>query len=355
MSLCLNQNEGTVRQPDGAAGQRGSDPPVVTDGGRRPLITEIQRFSLQDGPGIRTTIFVKGCPLRCPWCHNPETQEASKEFYYYKSRCVSCGRCVEVCPSGASCLVKQADGRFTMELDRSLCQRCMRCVAVCLTDARAIAGQQMSIDDILREVLSDQPFYQNSGGGVTISGGDPLMYPKFVLELAQRLKAADVHVAIETSCFPKRWKIIAPLLPYIDLFIVDMKSLDPVKHEKVIGWPLKPIISNIQKLIESSANVRIHIPVVPGFNDSQNDFEMYKAFLGAYADRLNGVDILNYHAYGEGKYDALGRGEHYAYKGVEENPGDVVVPLAKGLRELGIRSVTVGGLVGITAVRDKSE
>ena len=314
-----------------------------------PLVTEIQRFSLQDGPGIRTTIFLKGCPLRCPWCHNPETQSSRQEFYYYQSRCVSCGRCAEVCPTGGSQLIRGDDGKPHMDLDRGQCERCMRCVAVCLTDARATAGQQMTMDEILREALSDKPFYKNSGGGVTISGGDPLTYPSFVLDLAGRLKAEGVHVAIETSCFPKRWEVVEPLLGVIDLFIVDLKSLDPEKHEKVIGWPLEPILRNVENLLNGSANVRIHIPVVPGFNDSANDFERYIEFLGKYADRLNGVDILNYHSYGQCKYDALGRGENYTYRDVEENPPEAVVPLAKGLHKLGIRSVTVGGLVGIGA------
>ncbi len=229
----------------------------------------------------------------------------------------------------------------------------MRCVAVCLTEARAIAGQQMSIEEILREALSDQPFYQNSGGGVTISGGDPLTYPAFVLELARRLKAADVHVAIETSCFPKRWEVIEPLLDHIDLFIVDLKSLQPEKHEATIGWPLEPILRNIKKLFEAGANVRIHIPVVPGFNDSEKDFALFTEFLREYAEKLNGVDILNYHCYGAGKYEALGRGESYTFKDEEENPPEAVLPLAKALRQLGIRSVTVGGLVGITARREQ--
>lgn len=348
MSLSSEQNENPKDTPADMAGsgERAStfEEAVV----RTPLVTEIQRFSLQDGPGIRTTIFLKGCPLRCPWCHNPEAQDARKELYYYHSRCVACGRCAEICPAKASRLVKGAGGKLTLELDRADCLRCMRCVAVCLTDARAVAGQQMSLEEILREALSDQLFYKNSGGGVTISGGDPLTFPAFVLELAQRLKAADVHVAIETSCFPKRWEVIEPLLDCVDLFIVDLKCLDPAKHESVIGWPLQPILDNVRRLFEGGANVRIHIPIIPGFNDSEEDFASYVEFLGQYADKLNGVDILNFHSYGAGKYEALGRSENYSYKDVEENPPEVVMPLAKALRNLGIRSVTVGGLVGIT-------
>lgn len=205
----------------------------------------------------------------------------------------------------------------------------------------------MSIEEILREALSDQPFYENSGGGVTISGGDPLLYPDFTLELARRLKAEGIHIAIETSFFPKRWSVIEPLVEFVDLFIVDLKTLDPQKHEAVIGWPLEPILANLRRLLQSKAGVRIHIPVIPGFNDSEQDFEKYVAYLRNHADRLDGVDILNYHAYAEGKYTFLGRGDSYQYKGVEENPSEKISPLAKGLKQAGIRSLTIGGLVGV--------
>ena len=230
----------------------------------------------------------------------------------------------------------------------------MRCVAVCLTEGRESVGQTMTIEDILQEVLSDEPFYRNSGGGVTISGGDPLLYPSFTLELARRIKERSVHVAIETSCFPKDWQTIQPLLEFVDLFIVDLKSMNHQKHAEVICWPLQPILDNIQHLLESKASIRIHIPVIPGFNDSQQDFEDYITYLSQYADQLDGVDILNYHVYGEGKYISLGRGNEYQYKGVEENPPEKVVPLAKRLKQAGIKSVTVGGLVGITASKEDS-
>lgn len=206
----------------------------------------------------------------------------------------------------------------------------------------------MTLEEILREVLADEPFYRNSGGGVTISGGDPLFHPAFTLELARRIKERDVHVAIETSCFPKNWGVIEPLLEFVDLFIVDMKSLNPAKHEEVVGWPLQPILDNIKRLMEARATLRIHIPVIPGFNDSPEDFDNYINFLSGHATQIEGVDILNYHVYGEGKYRSLGRQEEYQYSGVEENPPEKVVPLAKGLKLAGIKSVTIGGLVGIT-------
>lgn len=348
----MDQSKNMGQHPAIPAAERGCPAFDAKNGEGGPLITEIQRFSVQDGPGIRTTIFLKGCPLKCPWCHNPETQNSAQEVYYHPARCVSCGRCAEVCPSGSCNLVKRDDGHLVMDFDRSNCQRCMRCVSVCLTDAREISGQEMSLDEVLREALSDQLFYRNSGGGVTISGGDPLLYPAFVQELAQRLKAEGVHVAIETSCFPKRWSDIEPLLSCVDLFIVDLKSLDAEKHNAVIGWPLDIIRRNIEKLIRCGAHVRIHLPIIPGFNDTQVDFDGYIEFLGKFSEKLDGVDILNYHCYGEGKYNALGRGDTYAYKGVDENSPNVLLPLAAGLKKAGITSVTIGGLVGIGGRRE---
>lgn len=311
-----------------------------------PLITEIQRFSLQDGPGIRTTIFLKGCPLRCPWCHNPETQDARQEFYFYPDRCVGCGRCVAVCPAETSRLVRNSDGRTIVQIDRTNCQRCMRCVAACLTEARAIVGQHMSVDEILREALSDSAFYRNSGGGVTISGGDPLYFPDFTRQLASELHAHGVHVAIETSCFPKQGKVVESMIGIVDLFIVDLKTLDARKHLEVIGWPLAPILANLETLFAAGAKVRIHIPVIPGFNDSPADIDAYAEYLGKHAAAISGIDLLNFHCYGEGKYTFLGRAGSYQYSGVDETPAEKIVPLAQALKARGL-AVTIGGIVGI--------
>jgi len=311
-----------------------------------PLVTEIQRFSLQDGPGIRTTIFLKGCPLRCPWCHNPETQDARQEFYFYPDRCVGCGRCVAVCPADTSRLVRNSDGRTIVQIDRTNCQRCMSCVAACLTEARAIVGQHMSVEEILREALSDSAFYRNSGGGVTISGGDPLYFPDFTRQLAGELHARGVHVAIETSCFPKQGKVVESMIGIVDLFIVDLKTLDARKHLEVIGWPLAPILANLETLFAAGAKVRIHIPVIPGFNDSHADIEAYAEYLGKHAAAISGIDLLNFHCYGEGKYTFLGRAGSYQYSGVDETPAEKIVPLAQALKARGL-AVTIGGIVGI--------
>lgn len=317
-----------------------------------PLVTEIQRFCLQDGPGIRTTLFVKGCPLHCPWCHNPETQSVKKELYHYSNLCVQCGACVDICPQGACSLVAGPDGVPILEIDRENCIACGQCVDACLYNARELVGQQLSMDQILREVLSDDLFYQRSGGGVTISGGDPLLFPEFSLQLSKILREKGVHVAMETSCFPD-FRVIRPLIGNIDLFLVDIKTLDPKKHHEVIGRPLGPIVENISHLIDAEANVRIHLPIIPGFNDTTDDYNAYVDFLAPFAGKLTGVDVLPFHSYGLSKYEYLGREKTYQYKDVENKSPKHAAILAKALAKAGIVRVSVGGLVGMGSDRGK--
>lgn len=312
---------------------------------RIPLITEIQRFSLQDGPGIRSTVFFKGCPLKCPWCHNPETQGIAREFYYYPERCTHCGRCATVCPTGASQLLSESLRKPRLKLDRAKCTRCMKCVDACLSGARTIIGQALSMDDIVKEVLSDRLFYGNSGGGVTISGGEPLLFPEFTLELAKKFKKESLRVAIETSCF-QRWDKIEPLVNSIDLFIVDIKSFDYEKHRVIIGWPLSPILLNIARLTTAGAKVRIHLPIIPNFNDNATHFSRCLEFLGKLSRKLDGVDILPYHVYGEKKYDFLGRGESYQYKNVSPCDPGLLIGFARELKHLSISHITFDGLIG---------
>ncbi len=309
-----------------------------------PFITEIQRFSLQDGPGIRTTIFIKGCPLKCPWCHNPETQNPKQEFYYYPDKCTACGRCAEVCPTGASLLTTGSDGATILTIDRSKCQSCLRCIEVCVPRARILVGQALSMECIVREAEADRAFFANSGGGITISGGEPTLFPEFTLELTKQLKAAHLDVGMETSCFAP-WEKIEPLLKYVDLFLVDIKTLDAEKHKAIVGWPLDIILNNIELLAEHKANVRIHLPIIPGFNNSQEDYQAFIEYLGKQSDRISVIDILPYHCYAENKYVALGRGGTYQFKGVTDLRGSEVIPLALGLKRAGITNVTVGGLL----------
>lgn len=308
-----------------------------------PLITEIQRFSLQDGPGIRTTIFVKGCPLHCPWCHNPENINVKDEFYFYANKCTSCGQCVEHCPSKDTSTQAPALRRAT-GTDRTKCTNCHECVSACRFGAREVVGKRLGMKAIIEEAVSDRMFFESSGGGVTISGGEPLMFPEFTLELARTLKVREnISVAIETSLCAN-WDRIEPLLEFVDLFIVDIKSMDPAKYTHVIGGSLKKVLSNLVRLMESKAGVRIHLPIIPGFNDTTYDFESYTKYLGRFANHLAGVDLLPYHSYATGKYVQLGC--NYHYQGIPDLPARQLISLANLIRQRGIREVTIGGMVG---------
>jgi len=301
---------------------------------------------LQDGPGIRSTVFLKGCPLHCPWCHNPETQSPDKEFYYNERQCTKCGHCTVICPAGASRLITDIRRGAVIEIDRDLCIRCMQCVAECPSEARSIVGQALTLEEIKRELLSDSIFYRNSGGGVTISGGEPLFYPEFTLALVREIKREGVHVAIETCCFQK-WEVVASLIDFVDLFIVDIKTLDAKKHKEVVGGALQPILDNIDGLLASEASVRIHLPLIPGFNDSDQDFAAYLDYIKERVEKLEGVDLLPFHSFGEGKYKQLGMVKAEGFEGMKDMEVEAVIPFAKEIKKLGVKSVTVGGMTGV--------
>lgn len=318
------------------------EPAALPD--RQPLITNIQRYSVQDGPGIRTTIFLKGCPLRCPWCHNPETQDPEREINYDPEKCTGCGACVQVCPSGAARL----EGAISV-LDRELCTRCGRCVDACPAGAREWSGQAMTIEEIVREAQGDEMFFLSSGGGVTISGGDPLYFPRFTLELARRLQDEMLHVAVDTAAFCP-WSYLDELRHYADLFLIDLKTMDGDKYRDVIRGSLPVVQQNLERLAAAGAAIRVRIPVIPGFNDSEADYDAFAAYLGTLKNRIAGVDILPFHSYAGKKYRLLGRWDAYQYRDTESLQPEDVRGLARKLKQAGFspadNSLTVGGLTG---------
>lgn len=248
-------------------------------------IFDIQRFSLHDGPGIRTTVFFKGCNLRCLWCHNPESQRVGNELLFYKEKCVGCGACKAVCA-------------------RALTPECRNecvCVSACKHGAREQSGREEDTAEIVRICLRDRPFYETSGGGVTLSGGEPLLQPEAAFEILSACRTENVHTAIETAGNVP-WDVLDRMLPVTDLFLFDIKGIYPALHQKNTGVSNEGILENARRLAETAAEVRFRMPYVPGYND--NEAQAVAAFAKACGRPL---ELMAYHNIAAGKYEALGR------------------------------------------------
>lgn len=261
------------------------------------LVTEIERGALHDGPGIRTTVFLAGCPFHCPWCCNPETQPCRVSLMHDPDLCVGCGKCVTICPAGAA---RMKDGKPVF--DRNVCTSCEECVNGCPTGALSFAGRFMTVDEIVEEVLSDCDYYEASGGGVTLSGGEPFFQSKGALKLLERLKAENLHTAVETTaCIDKN--ILKEASSFVDLFLIDIKHSDAKILKEVTGEDLDTVCSNVQMLVSLGAEVWLRTPVIPDFNYNedtiQNIFKLIKE-LG-----VKKAVLLPYHSLGKSKYKKL--------------------------------------------------
>jgi pyruvate formate lyase activating enzyme len=264
-------------------------------------VFDIQKFSIHDGPGIRTTVFLKGCPLRCRWCHNPESNLRTPQISFTPARCIGCGFCFQRCPERAHSMAGERH-----VLDRRLCRVCGVCTEKCYAEAIEVIGREMSVEDVLKEVLKDRPFYETSGGGMTLSGGEPLLQTDFCEALLKRAKEERLHCCIETSGFGP-YENLERIRPYIDLFLYDVKETDPERHRQFTGVPNDCILDNLHRLHDAGAAVLVRLPLVPGFNDTPESF----AGLAALARRLpqaQGFEIMPYHRLGEGKLERLGLG-----------------------------------------------
>jgi len=262
-------------------------------------IFDIQRYSIHDGPGIRTTVFFKGCPLSCFWCQNPESQSNIPEIMLFKDKCTLCGLCVKACPSGASSLLAESS-----EIDRQKCTGCGSCSEVCPNGARRIVGKMMSVDEVLEIVLKDIDFYRNSGGGITLSGGEPLLNTDYALYILKSCKNRGINTAVETTgCLP--WSSIEKVIGETDLFLYDIKHLDSEKHKAGTGVPNELILQNAKK-INALKPMKVRVPLIPGFNDSPEVIQAIAAFV---KNELHSVEIelLAYNKMGESKYSRLGR------------------------------------------------
>jgi pyruvate formate lyase activating enzyme len=273
---------------------------------------DIQGFSVQDGPGIRTTVFLKGCPLRCPWCHSPESQEFKTELNWMKIRCIgveACGKCIAACPKGLISKGEPTQNAAGQDIiypivDKSSCDECGLCASSCKPSALYMCGDDMTVDEVLHRLLRDKPFYDESGGGVTVSGGECLCQPQFTLELLKRCKAEGIHTAVDTTGYVP-WRIIESILPYTDLFLYDLKCMDSKLHKQVIGVPNELILENARKIAEAGGRFQIRIPVIPLFNDSEEHFRLYGEFLKLISKAVDIVQLLPYHKLGISKHDRL--------------------------------------------------
>lgn len=263
-------------------------------------IFDIQRFSIHDGPGIRTTIFLKGCPLRCAWCQNPEGLEVAIRLWHFAHLCARCGACVESCPQQA--LTLGADG---VGVDHAACNRCGRCVDACPCNALSFDGRDITVDEAVALLAADRLFYERSGGGITFSGGEPLFQADFVAGVARRLKAMGIHTAVETSLFVK-WESIEALLPVVDLFIVDLKLSDPARHAAFTGQDNAPILANARHLAAKLAFGRLlfRVPLIPGFTSGPGNLATV-ASLAASIDPAVPVQLMNFNPLAAAKYQRM--------------------------------------------------
>lgn len=279
------------------------------------IVFNTLRYTIDDGPGIRSTVFLKGCPLRCPWCSNPESQKKQIEILHRKVSCLRCGRCEAKCPNGA---IKV--GEDGPKIDRSLCTACETCVMGCPNKALQTMGVETTVAEAYKKVMKDRDYYESTNGGVTVSGGEPLMQPEFVAALCEKLQASGIHTCIETTGFADR-KNTEKVLPHLSLVYFDLKHMDSKEHQRVTGVPNELILENFKYIVSTGTEVVVRIPYIPGFNDSDENMEATARFV---AEVLPGAEVhlLPYHNYGEGKYESLDR--TYPMTGLERPPTEQV-------------------------------
>jgi pyruvate formate lyase activating enzyme len=298
------------------------------------VIFNIQHYSVHDGPGIRTTVFLKGCPLGCLWCQNPESQVLAPQLLWDAARCSGCGRCVTNCPEKAITL----DQKKAVP-DRKKCQGCGQCTAACPNEARTLLGKYASAAEVFQEINDDVIFYETSGGGMTLSGGEPLAQPDFCLDILKLCRQAGIHTAVETSGFAT-WESVRSVLQYADLVLYDIKHLDPAQHQKYTGVSNQLILAN---LIKIQREIRIpiwaRIPVIPGYNDSVENILSVSKFILDNLDPSVKVHLLPYHRLGESKYERLGRKYQVATHPPEE--GDIN-KLKEIIEDCGLTAISGG-------------
>jgi len=298
-------------------------------------VFDVERYATKDGPGIRTVVFLKGCNLRCMWCQNPESHLMSPQIMYYMKKCAGCGKCLDVCPNDA--IIQDPENGFVTLHDR--CTVCGACIDACFYAARRIVGEEYTVEGLMEIILKDKSYYEESDGGVTFSGGEPLLQPDAVRELARRCRQEGIHTALETAGYVK-WDVIESVLPYIDLVFYDIKHIDSEEHARYIGAPNGKILENLKKLSASSVRTIVRIPVIPGVNDSGDVQRRIFTFL-LDETRIREVELLPFHRLGSGKYSGLGM--EYRMNGVNNLSKSDCKPFAEIGQAMGL-TVRVGAV-----------
>ena len=298
------------------------------------IVFDIKKFSIHDGPGIRTTVFFKGCPLRCWWCHNPEGLTPEPELMIRANRCIKCDACLDVCPHGA--ISRDGDAVLT---DATKCVRCGACVEACYAEARQIVGREVTVAQVAAEIERDVPFYDESGGGVTFSGGEPLLQWDFLLELLRACKARGIHTAVDTCGFAP-WEVLDSVRGYVDLFLYDLKLMDDARHRKFTGVSNALILSNLQALSQRGHDIVVRMPLIPGINDDEENIRQAGAF-AVELPHLIRIDVLPYHSLGDEKYGRLNK--PYGLSETRPPAEDHVAETVQILEGFGLQAGVGGG------------
>ena len=297
-------------------------------------IYDIQKFAIHDGPGIRTLVFMKGCPLKCLWCSTPQTQNSSPDLLYIEVHCNFCHSCVEACPKEAI----KISGEGKIKIDRNLCNTCGECVESCQNEALKIVGDERTVEELYSEIMKDSPFFRRSNGGVTVGGGEPTMQPEFVSTLLNKFKKTFIHTALETCGYAK-WEHLEKILEHIDLLYFDIKHMDPLEHKKITGIPNEIILENVKKAAKMKPII-IRIPLIPGLNDSEENLLNTARFAAGLGENLLRIELLPYHKFGTGTYSQLGR--EYKLKNLEPPSEEYMNKLKKIIESCGVK-VQIGG------------
>lgn len=264
------------------------------------LVFDIKKFAIHDGPGIRTTVFLKGCPLTCLWCHNPESQEGGPEISFLAEKCIGCGFCFKHCPRS---LHEMHAGKHV--LNRTHCVRCGECTAECYAGALEIIGKPMTVEAVLEDVLKDRPFYETSGGGMTISGGEPMQQFEFTKALLAAAKASGLHTCLDTSGWASM-KQYRQLLDWVDIFLYDLKETDPVRHLEYTGVSLPPILKNLREIDRLGKKIMLRCPIIPGLNDREEHLQAIARIANELQNLLE-INVLPYHPLGKSKNERIGK------------------------------------------------